>query len=561
MHAVYANCFGAPEGDLLLTEEPGLGGTLVDRLVDPDRAQAVNKEVWKLAYTWAGPDDPTLVHGVSAADVGGAEAALTALVPAARGLLGMAAAMREHDVSQLTIALAQGGAGHHARIEGIQARAAAAASGLEGHEVAVSDERNAAIFGKYERTRDIDQLAYVSSHGLREHLVFQAANAVATAWRPRRRGSLMVLEYNPTRAFARAYAQRERRLRIVHHSLPRADLAAAIAAGDRLGIPASAPGPAVPFSFSRTLELDGVDLWPIVGGTLLAIAGRHAAYLAHAVPAYRRQMERWDTRAVVVPFDTPPEARTLVRVAQTLGIPTFVLSDGFKADDFTVEGATADVALCWSESMAAHYFARWPHRRTIVTGNPKAEGQLSHDVAPRPKPERILVGSFTFSPVDLNCRRSDPERFVEEIAAGIRAGAPGAQITLKLHPADEPGHYETSGIAVVTEGDVVDLFSEHDLYITTYSTSLIEAAAMGLPVIYYRINPQRLHPPFSGDAFLEARTASTPAELAELLRDPPRSEGVDVRAWAERYLGPASGASDRVAEAIESELRSRSASA
>src|SRR5207253_2097917 len=110
---------------------------------------------------------------------------------------------------------------------------------------------------------------------------------------------------------------------------------------DRVGVPANAPGAAHPFSFTRTLEVDGLDLWPIVGDTLLSIAGRHAAYLEHAVPSYRRQMQRWDTRAVLVPFDTPPEARTLVRVAQTLGIPTFVLSDGFKADDFTVEGAAA----------------------------------------------------------------------------------------------------------------------------------------------------------------------------------------------------------------------------
>jgi hypothetical protein len=379
-------------------------------------------------------------------------------------------------------------------------------------------------------------------------------------WRPRRRGSLMILEYNPTRAFARTYAARHPRLRVVHHNLPRGDLLSAIAAGDRVGVPARPPGAPTAYAFSRTVEVDGIDLWPIVGETLLSIAGRHAAYLEHAVPAYRRQLERWDTRAVVVPFDTPPEARTLVRVAQSLGIPTFVLSDGFKADDFTVEGASADVALCWSESMAEHYFSRWPQRRTIVTGNPKAERQLEHRVAPRTPAQRILVGSFTFSPVDLNCRRSDPERFVDEIVEGIRTALPSAAITLKLHPADEPAHYARHDVSIVASGDVVDMLGEHDVYITTYSTSLIEAAAIGLPVIYYRVNPQRLHPPFSGDPFLEARTAGTPGELAALLASPP-SAGTDVRAWSERYLGPASGASERVADAIESELRSRSASA
>src|SRR5207302_7096303 len=72
-------------------------------------------------------------------------------------------------------------------------------------------------------------------------------------------------------------------------------------------------------------------------------------------------------------------------------------------------------------------------------------------------------------------------------------------------------------VELLTSGDVVEAFAGADVYVTTHSTSLLEAAALGLPVIYYRVNAQRLHPPFDNDPFMRRRTAASPAELAALL--------------------------------------------
>jgi hypothetical protein len=164
--------------------------------------------------------------------------------------------------------------------------------------------------------------------------------------------------------------------------------------------------------------------------------------------------------------------------------------------------------------------------------------------------------------MDLNCRRSDPETFLESVLEGIRRSTlKDARVTLKLHPADELAHYSEilarfNDLApdVIVNGDVTTLYDRADLYITTYSTSLIEAAAAGLPVIYYRVNPQRLHPPFSGDPFIEQRTAASPGELSAILDDAPtgfasKEERLD---WAERYLGPLDGRSvERILSAVE----------
>jgi hypothetical protein len=278
----------------------------------------------------------------------------------------------------------------------------------------------------------------------------------------------------------------------------------------------------------------------------------------------QRELRRSRVRAVFVPFDSVPETRLLVRSAQAMGIPSFVINDGFKADDVQVDGLTADVALAWSVALRDHYFSRRPRGRTIVTGNPRLDAHptrkpRSHG---RVTPATIVVGGFAFSPVDLNCRRSDPELFLDGVLEGVgRArGLDSSTVVVKLHPADEPTHYTDvlaahSGldIQLLTSGDVVDLFQECDLYVTSASTSLLEAVAIGVPVIYYRVNWQRFHPPFEGDDYLSRRTASSPSELGTLVRAGELLGEQPPEGWIERYLGPRDGRSvARIVDAIDS---------
>jgi hypothetical protein len=175
------------------------------------------------------------------------------------------------------------------------------------------------------------------------------------------------------------------------------------------------------------------------------------------------------------------------------------------------------------------------------------------------------VGTLNFSPVDLNCRRSDSERFLSEVLAGIASAAPAVapEVVVKLHPADNAAHYQqlvgrypALDVHLETNGDVVDLFESSDIYVTTYSTSLLEAA-LALPMVYYRVNEQRLGPPFADDEFIAQRTAASPAELAALLCDRRTLATPPPEGWVERYLGP-HGAVSRVLEAVESCISSGS---
>jgi hypothetical protein len=583
LEATYANCFVGPTQlrGRLLTDEisvaaatpAGMRTDILDSLIDPDRAHALNIALWERAFSWFREDDhdPTVIDGISVGDIAGSEAALTIFLPAARGVLEAQALPDAADIDRLTLAVASGGPGNYSRVETIQSEAFAAALGLRASvdRVVSHDQRNGILFAKFERTRDPAFLAREPwARVSARNLVVGAANLRGSLTRSRSRNALAVLEYNPTRSFARAYAaDPSRSLRLVRIAPDPGDLLNVFRAGDRALIPAV---PATRGQIGRRLARDAVEcarldvaevaLREVLQPYLTALIDRYASVVHALAPRYRAELRRSGVKAVFVPFDTPPLARLLVRVAQAMDIPTLHLNDGYKADDFQREGFAAGHALAWSEAIRDNYY---DGRRgnVVVTGNPKADA-MPQQIRASTVRKRVLIGSFTFSPIDLNCRRSDPESFLALVLEGIRRSSiVRPRVTVKLHPADEGAPYSAI-IAdyadleptVISAGDVTALFEDADVYITTYSTSLLEAVAVGVPVVYFRVNNQRLLAPFSDDDFMEQQTATSAAEIATLLDNPPPefAKRADRRRWCEQYLGPLDGRSvQRVLREVE----------
>lgn len=595
---MYANCFGAPERDVLITDEQtvalaasrAVSTVVADEGYDADAAQQVNKQLVELAYSWtslgSGPD-PTVCDGVSAADLAGTEALVALLQPAARGILDARAALRRP--SRITVAVPRTSDPRFDGVERLIGEGFAAAADVTVQWATVSDPRNEALVAKYAQTRNpaLRPQQGVAAQA-RAAIAVGCVNALS---RMRGRGPIrvLVIDYHPTAAFARGYrAHGGGPFGLVRFNFASSDLSTMVKAGDRAlaplrGFGVSRPGEGVPRRLASYVErhddelrerfaIAGVDLWQVVGERLVEMAVSYAAWMRPRIRQVRRALLAGRVGAVLVPFEGPPEARLVLRVAQALEIPTLMINDGWRGDEHLRDGMDADRALAWSTSIARNYFARRRHGHpTIVTGNPRSDEARRHS---RRTPStsrslsRVLVGSLAFSPSDLNCRRSDPERFLADVLEGISSSdrASKAHVVVKLHPADRPDNYQLAlegfpdlDLEIRLRGDVLDLFEEADLYVTTYSTSLLEAAAFGLPVVYYRVNRQRLQAPFCGDPVMAARTASSPAELASLIDAPDRLTLPDgeVRAsWIEEHLGPTDGrCTERVAAALAADIR------
>jgi hypothetical protein len=587
---IHANCFPPAHlnGDVLLTDESLVAAAAATDLrvaraedhIDHDLAHAISMTMARAAFDWfrVGTEDPTMVGGISAGDLSGAEATHAVLMPAARGALAMASALDSGLDPATLVSVVPAGTGRYARTETLAADAAMAAArvrlgaAVTTERIVSGDRRNGLLLDKYAFVRDPDYLVQTNTRRkLARAMAVGSINAQARLRRRHRQG-LLILEYNPSRSFARAYSRRaERRWRLICWPSTPNDFLAIARAGDQALLPFTPNlDDREPCGVEQRLRdlggtlngsslcVAGVDLWPIVREPLFAMVERHGRYAAALADKLGRTLERRAVHAVLVPFDTAAPARLIVRVAQSANISTFVINDGFKADNIQQEGMTADIALAWSTAMRDCYYSRRLNG-AIVTGNPRSERLSRH--APRGhQVQRVLVGGHTFSPIDLNCRRSDAERFLDEVLTGISAaiGYVSTKVLAKLHPADTPGYYQAilarhSRLAVElrTRGDVIALFDECDVYVTTYSTSLLEAAAIGLPIIYYRVNRQSLSAPFSDDEFLARRSVTSPAQLATLLADRDELATSPPNGWVERYLGPSAGAVDRILAAIE----------
>ncbi len=399
MRMTYANCFADDPGDVLVTDElavaraagPGTQTIVADERYDAETAQGLNQRLAALAYGWGSfaDGDPTVVHGISAADLAGQEALLTLLLPAARGVLDMEVALADAAPSALDTVVAAGGGETFQRIETVTCEAAEATAearlgpGVVARRRVSRDERNEALQEKYARTRNPD---FLPEESRADRALARGACLVANlaaAVRPgRRRPVVAVYQYNPTAAFARGHAGRaDRRFALARYRFGREDLVAMLRAGDRGlaptgGRPRGAAGAVAgrlddalrrhDATLRESFTVAGVDLWPVLGPRLRELVARYAEWIDARAPAVLRGLRSARARAVLVPFDGPPEARLLVRVAQATGIPTVVLNDGWKGDDHSTEGMTTDHALAWFRGARSELVMDGPRSREVL---------------------------------------------------------------------------------------------------------------------------------------------------------------------------------------------------
>jgi len=225
--------------------------------------------------------------------------------------------------------------------------------------------------------------------------------------------------------------------------------------------------------------------------------------------------------------DSSWENRLIVRMCQKHSIPNNVVINGIIADDHQIEAKTADTTLYYGESMRNNYLK--DKANCIPISSPLYQNAYKKRLKINTKfpPQNILIGSFTFSPVDINCHYSDSERFLIEILEVLKKFAAESKfkfkVSAKLHPADVKDFYQWflkdknfEDVEIIAGGDFQKIVSKFDLLIINYSTAIFETALMGIPVIFYHPNNQMLFEPFDGLGPLP--TARSTDELGNMLK-------------------------------------------
>lgn len=173
-----------------------------------------------------------------------------------------------------------------------------------------------------------------------------------------------------------------------------------------------------------------------------------------------------------------------------------------------VENKSAEQVLCFGEGYISNYFKGIDNIK--VVGSPKFDIAYRHRIFNQRYPiKKILITTFVFSPADINCRYSDNETYLKDILGVVKKFSDrnncSINVTLRPHPSESPDFYlwllRRLGYPEVELDSTKDYHAaalKADLYFGSYSTTLFETAAMGIPVIFYHPCNQILYPPFDG---------------------------------------------------------------
>ena len=330
------------------------------------------------------------------------------------------------------------------------------------------------------------------------------------------RGSVRVLNHWALEPLVRPLAADGRLVPVLDpgllHRLPRGELAELAWRGGWIG----APGPLRRARSERMVRtvlgrLDGRSgdaLDRLVDARARALLAERAIVTPSLVDRQRRAFARGRIRVLVVPFDSVAPVRAILVAAREHGVPSLLVQHGLAGSPDDPDMRESDHVAVWDERQAERVARNGP--RVSVTGNPAApERRRPRRPPSTPGRTLLLVQPPTPFSVRLDARVS--RRSVDVGLSALAAARPGSTVVLRPHPLDPTPHaYATSVSGVRVEVDrsspIEALIAASDLCIGGVSTALLQAAAMGVPVVFLDLTAMAIAWPLDGTTSVPVAT-------------------------------------------------------
>jgi hypothetical protein len=241
-------------------------------------------------------------------------------------------------------------------------------------------------------------------------------------------------------------------------------------------------------------------------------------------------------------------------VCKARGIPSYFIINGMLAHAYLDEGKYADTINAYSSSIASNYFRGM--QNVIALGDPRMDDYASANRPPRERSESLTVtiGASGHNITNLSSYVAVEFEFLHDVLRALQtlkeAGA-SLQVIIKVRDNGYREQYEafTAEYFPGLVGEIQhatpirSILERTDFYISIYSQTLIEAACLGIPCVYYKKDTETLFAPFDGAS--ELVTAGTIAEMVTALRDflagHERFNAFLRRETLEKYIGPLDG--------------------
>ena len=212
-------------------------------------------------------------------------------------------------------------------------------------------------------------------------------------------------------------------------------------------------------------------------------------------------------------------------------IPRFLIINGFLTNDHYIDSRSGDFFNCYSESIKMNFYKN--SRNAIPLGDPRMDKYFEHmkrkvSRNTSEKDEIVIgIGTAGYNNVDLLSYLAFEFEFLNGILGTLQRidFSSNKQIKVKLRVRSNgfsqqykyflETYYPDLRVIILKNEDFITFAENLDLYISTYSQTLFEAATLGIPVIYFKKDQEFLDPPFDGKS--ELLTAANESELFELV--------------------------------------------
>lgn len=308
---------------------------------------------------------------------------------------------------------------------------------------------------------------------------------------------------------------------------------------------------------ARRLRADSDD--ELVGPQLVLSATAQWRYAAHMTTLWHDALTRIRPHVIATTSQANIFARAAVAVGHRLGATSFFIQHGLLGHDRFESHVMADRQLLWGE---------WDRQRRIelgfrpdslsVTGSPTIQAELlSREATEDPWSPGAAVKVLYLPSLTTGqwISPSNATRQRDAVLSAVR-DIDGAELVLKVHPADRSGIFAVNGIRVLRDGMAAPLIRHADVVIVSTSTSGLEACALDKAVIVMRGDGVRVFRQYEDHgAVLFATDENSLREHLVSLRDDAalRSELQHRRCRMndELFDGLRPGACGRIAEALK----------
>lgn len=318
-------------------------------------------------------------------------------------------------------------------------------------------------------------------------------------------------------------------------------------------------------TYRKRFEWRGLSLFEPVEGFIDAWMKTDFPQMAYAYRALQRCWSTRNPRAVVIYSDGDPFQHLVADVARLNGTPSVIMQHGL-AFYYTLrfEDRNSTHFFVWGPGQERYYRLREPRpeRSYVHVGNPGLDGLAGITPESGEAPVRkALVLSYPSIRVAACASNLDTDRYAVGVTrAMLDAGM--AEVTLKLHPSETPEHYRVvlgelaERVRIERDAPIRDCLRACDVVVGSFSSVMIEAMAMGKPVICFKMSQTPVSPPFDGSRGMPVHRSVE--ELAhrvkQAIEQPGRFRAETSAPYAailDEFAGPRDGRSaSRVYEAL-----------